>query len=104
MISVQRKKYLSEFQTIGLTKINVMDLEKGKQCLHINFTLEHRVIRINENGDALGKAEHFRLEIQINCQDCLKPFSFTGVAKGFAWGHPTTDIQGLKLSLPVAPI
>ena len=65
-------------------------------CEHKQFDAKVRVIRLEDSGK-------FMLEINCNCIECGTPMQFIGASPGFNFNGPTVSLDGLELSIPIAP-
>lgn len=74
-------------------------------CLHNgDFSLDHRVRRINEDGSHDKPASVFLLELEVTCKLCHSPMQFPGVGFGYTPDRPSKDLTGIQLTIPMQPI
>lgn len=73
---------------------------KQDECDHPEFACRAAAARITGED---GRLLRFGVDVTIHCTACNLPFQFIGPPTGYSFRHPTVDVTGTTLSVPMAP-
>lgn len=68
----------------------------GDKCVHMNFTANVTVNRLEDNGQ-------FNADVTIKCAECGIPFRFLGLPMGMNLQGAAVSVDGLEARLAILP-
>lgn len=77
--------------------------DEVKECPHLNFKAQCNVTRLTDAEDS-DVVIGYRMEVEVFCMDCHKPFAFVGLPGGYHPSQPTVSADEMSARLPIKPL